>query len=776
MAKMDEDGAQSRFKALHQEAMNLHDDLAEDREILHQKYYGDGYPEVQGRSSVVSMDVRDAVNMALPSIIRVLFGSQRMFEFKSTRPGEDQAARDATDYITQLIAGDPDSYVNFYTGAWDALAQRRGYFKVYHDDSFDIRTHRYTGITEEQMQDLLMDDDDLEVGEITEYTDTVVVPDEELARRNQEQQAQYQQELQQRAQELTPRIEQELLTRTGGRNPQLIQQQAQQIAQQQLPAPEPIENPVELTVYDVVFTRKHRDNRVRFCAVPASEILYTEARTLRESTFVGHGRNVTFSELHRMGYTEDELEDVEGTIEMADLEEGAPGRAADGLDSLTDDSEQNESDPSMTEVYYVEAWVRMDYDGDGIAELRHICAAGASLKILVNEYANHCRIASMTPYITAHSLQGESVAEQIIDIQDIKTKLLRSMLDNYGRSVNPDTIALQGQVNMSDLQNPETGRVVRVRQLGAVQYQSEPYHGDKVMPLLSMMDAMGQKRTGMNETSQGLNADKLQSTSSLAIDAATQASTARIEMIVRTMCETGLKDFFRLMLMETKEHVNQETYMEVNGAWRTFDPRTWNDRFTVKTKVAIGAGTQQQQLQSMAQINAKQVEAMQLLGPENQLVNLQNIHESLAEMTRLAGVSDVDAYWTNPASTPAPQPKPPEPNPDLIRAQTEQTKAQTEQASKQAQGQLDMAKFQAAQAQQRQENEFKSIELELDRARLMLDEAVKTADHSERVRQHDDKQSLAELQTAIEQIQKRLDAARADEQAGQQTNQENSDG
>lgn len=778
MAKMDDEDVQSRFKALHQEAMNLHDELADDREILHKKYYGDGYPTVKGRSSVVSMDVRDAVNMAMPSIIRVLFGSQRMLEFKPSRPGDAAMARQATDYITQLIAGNPDSYVNFYTAAWDALALRRGFLKVFHDNSVDIKTHRYTGITDEQMEQLLMDDDDLEVGEIEEYVDKVVAPQEELARRNQEQQQEYQQQLQQAVQSLLPRITQELQARTGGGNPQLAQQQAQQIAQQQMPPPEPIENPIELTVYDVAFTRKHRENRVTFVAVPANEILYTEASTMRESTFVAHGRNVTFSELHRMGYTDEELEDISGTIEMDDLDDLRPGREADGMDGTGsygfDDANDDNSaagDPSMENVYYVEAWVRMDVDGDGIAELRHICAAGNGLDILVNEYANHCRIASMTPYITAHSLQGESVSEQIMDIQDIKTTLLRSMLDNFARSVNPDTVALQGATQMSDLQNPEIGRIIRVRQLGAVQYQSEPYHGDKVMPLLSLMDAMGQKRTGMNETSQGLNADKLQSTSSLAIDAATQASTARIEMIIRTLCETGIKDFFQILLKETKEHVNQIAHMEVNGAWQEFDPRTWNDDFSVRTKVAIGAGTQAQQLQSMAQINAKQSEILQALGPDNQLVGLQQLYESLAEMTRLAGVQNVDGFWKNPAGQPPPQPKQPEPNPDLIRAQTEQQKVQQQAQKDQAQQQLDMAKFQAEQQQQQRENQFKSIELELDRARLVLDEATKTAAHREGVRQHDDKQALAELETLVDQLQRRIDNVRSDEQSERDSQQ-----
>ena len=156
MAKMTEDDAQSRFKALHQEAVNLRDELEDDREILHKKYYGDGYPQVSGRSDAVSMDVRDAINAAMPSIMRVLFGSQRMLEYKATRPSEQEAARQATRYITQLITGSSSSYENFYTAVWDALTLRRGYLKTYHDDSIDIRSHRYTGITEEQMQQLLI--------------------------------------------------------------------------------------------------------------------------------------------------------------------------------------------------------------------------------------------------------------------------------------------------------------------------------------------------------------------------------------------------------------------------------------------------------------------------------------------------------------------------------------------------------------------------------------------------------------------------------------------
>jgi hypothetical protein len=67
-------------------------------------YYGSPFgDEEDGRSQVVSMDVRDTVQGMLPSLMRIFFGPEKVVEFAPEGPEDVEQAQQATDFIDYVF-------------------------------------------------------------------------------------------------------------------------------------------------------------------------------------------------------------------------------------------------------------------------------------------------------------------------------------------------------------------------------------------------------------------------------------------------------------------------------------------------------------------------------------------------------------------------------------------------------------------------------------------------------------------------------------------------
>ena len=92
----------------------------------------------------------------------------------------------------------------------------------------------------------------------------------------------------------------------------------------------------------------------------------------------------------------------------------------------------------MRKVLYVENYIRVDFDGDGIAELRKICTAGDGTRILSNEPCAMAPFATFCPGCRgARLLRIVSWLTQCMDIQRIKSSIMRNTLDSLSQSINP---------------------------------------------------------------------------------------------------------------------------------------------------------------------------------------------------------------------------------------------------------------------------------------------------------------------------------------------------
>jgi hypothetical protein len=293
-----------------------------------------------------------------------------------------------------------------------------------------------------------------------------------------------------------------------------------------------------------------------------------------------------------------------------------------------------------------------------------------------------------------------------MDLQRIKSSILRNMLDSLAQSIHPRMAAVEGQVNMDDLLNTEVGGVVRMRQPGMVQPLETPFVGQQAFPVLAYMDEIRENRTGITKAAAGLDADALQSTTKAAVAATITAAQQRIELIARLFAEGGIADLFRGILKLVTAHQDRERVVRLKNRWVAVDPRPWNADMDVTVNVGIGSGTTEEKLMFLSAVAARQEGIIQSLGPANALAGLAQYRNTLARMMELAGYRDASPFFGDPAlAPPAPPPGPPPPDPNVLLAQAQTEQIRADMARKAAELALEREKMVRADDRERDRTE-----------------------------------------------------------------------
>lgn len=612
----------------------IDDDISPIRAESTKYYKGDKFGnEVDGRSQVVSRDVRDSVQAVLPSMMRVFFGSEKVVEFVP-RSGEDIAmAEQATDYLNYVIQQDNEAVAIFYSVFKDALMNKGGFVKWWWDDSIEVHTHTFENLDEGALG-LILQEDGVEAVSV----------------------------------EARPA-------------PGVNEQQAQMMQAQGMPVPQ---------IYDVEIKRQRKRNRVKIETMPPEEFLVDAAATsLDDAMIVGHRTMATVSSLVALGYDRKMLEEH--------LSDEVAFTGTDEYWARYNDraSMSPLSAYERRRVLYVEAWCYIDYDGDGIAELRRVCTVGDGYKVVNNESADEIPFAMFACDPEPHVFFGSDLADLTKDIQRIKSAVLRGMLDSLSFALYPRTGVVEGMVDIDDVLNPEVGSIIRMRQPGMVQQLDVPFLGKEAFPMVSYLDDMKESRTGQTAASQGLDPDVLQSTTRAAVTATIRGAEQHLEMMARLFAENGFKRLFKGLLRLIITHQDRERVVRLRNEWVPVDPRVWDSSMDCTVNVGLGSGMTDERLAVLNQVVARQTEALEKLGPDNPLVGLGNIRNTLAKMLEISGYKDTDQFFKPlPIDWTPPPPEPPPPTPEELLAQAQMADIQARTAIDQQKLEVDVMKAQ----------------------------------------------------------------------------------
>lgn len=626
---MDDGEFESLIKGVITESKQWTDNELSLQRALATEYYL-GLPfgnEEEGRSQVVLTEVRDAVLGVLPSLIRVLLGADYPLEFVPRRADAVDTAAQATDYVRYVFLEDNPGFLNTVSVIKDGLVRKIGIFKWGWDKSVATRAYRMEGVTGAELRALAADDD-------IKFT------------------------------KITKRAPED----TASEMP--VQTMEQPEANANAPA---VAAPKDEGLYDVELTETKDEGRARIWALPPEEFIWNrEARDLESALFVGHRTQLTRGELIALGVSEKDIEEHCGVSSggndislQANPEQLARLNASGTTNSL---GQGTSSDPEMGDandkILYVEGYFKIDFDGDGIPELRKVCTIGNAFHPWYNKPTSERPFSIFIADPEPHTLLGQSWADRLMDVQKISSSLLRGTLDSLSASIFPRMTYEEGYASVSDMMNTAIGAVIRIRKPGAVQSFAHPFVGKEALPFLDLMKDIVERRTGRNKGVAGLEADALQSTGQEAAQAVISGSQEQAEMLARLFAEGAMKPLFKGILRMLVEHQPRKRIVRLRGKWVEVDPRSWDADMDVQVNVALGSGFTEKKIQTLLSTYAEQKDILTTYGPNNPICTVAMARNTLAKILDLQGIKDTETYFKpvdpnwQPPAPPAPPPSP----------------------------------------------------------------------------------------------------------------------
>ena len=460
---------------------------------------------------------------------------------------------------------------------------------------------------------------------------------------------------------------------------------------------------VEMPIHSVKLSRQQEKGELCIESVPPEEFFVDrDARNLKDAYLVAHRTEMRAGDLIAMGFDPDDVLDLDSLESGSEMTEAEVFERR-GYDMDTSDNE--EQDPAMKNVTVTEAYMRIDVDGTGIPVLHKLTCGGSAYDLLDFEPCDEIPFAKFEIDPEPHTFYGRSLAEIVMDDQDAATSVLRSILDNVAMTNNPRLGIVEGAVNIDDVLNNEIGAIVRMRQPGAVQELSVPFTAGQTLGALTYLDSLVETKTGVSRASMGLDPDAMQSTTKAAVQATVQSAAGQVEVMVRNLAD-GMRDLFGIMLRLMSKNVDEEQMMRMNGSFVPVDPRVWDASFDVTINVGLGTGREEEKIMALNQALQMQTMVYQTYGPQNGLVSMTNIRNTLADQLAISGIRNADRYFA--PITPEieaqmlqmqqqaqeAQGQPADPNAAFLQA--EQIKAQVKMQSDQMKMQLDAQKAAAS--------------------------------------------------------------------------------
>ena len=701
------------------------------------------------RSTFVSTDVKDAIMLMLPSLVRLFGASENPVNLVPRSEADSDMAEQATSYVNYVFWNDNPGFLNLYGAIKDALTVRTGFLKWWSEDEKEVKRKRFTNINLEQLQMLLAEDQTAKVVDLGKPIEQNAAPTPPPIGNSPPGPAPMGAPPQpptappMAAPGQSPSVPNVGLPSgppggppLGAPAPAGVQPPGAAggsglpnaggapAGQPMGPPPGPLAGasppamppapppPPPVILSHAVVQYEVSKPLIKVAGVPPEEMrLDRWARSWATSRLVGHERIVPADQLIAMGYDRelvtDNIQSSESTFTV-EPQLRNPGRF---MGTRMGDG-----------CKYGEWYVKIDKDGDGQPELRRICTIGDDRQIVHDEEANRIKFALFSCDPTAHTIVGESLADYTKDIQRIKTNLMRAILDSAAESINPKTVINELLVNPDDAMNDDLGAVIRTRgdPGNTVMFTNTPFLGQQIAPVVELLNDVLARRTGLTDAAKGLDPKALQSSTMIGVEAVINGAQERIELVARVLCETGFKDLFSGLFNEVCENPNQQRTLKINGKFTPYDTGTFDASMGVEVNANLGKGSDMVRLLALNQIKQDQQLIFTQMGPSNPIVGIPELMNTQTDMLKLANIMNPGRYFKMPnpmqLQQMMSQPKPPDPM--LLAAQAQMEKVRSDTAKSVGQQDLDHARLAA-------ETQYKHLALQaksqLDIQKMELD-------------------------------------------------------
>lgn len=556
-------------------------------------------PDLPGRpngSQQTSRDISDVMSWMLPGIMRTMTASDQMVRYSPTDEGQDEWAEQATAFANWSFFRDNAGYRNLYNATYDSLAMGNGVAICYYDEEI-TRDQTLTGQTLEDIADLTR-----------EQKEPV-----------------------------------KILSQRPGATKKVTDDYGAE---------------TEQPTFDIKIRRTIRKGKICHETGKTENLLINAAATtLDDARFVSYLHDDwTRSDLLEMGFDKSVVESLapgpnfaRNQVELARRYElttnwQSPVRSGDRIDTY-------------------ECYVKYDADGDGIAELLQVWYAGtigAGVVLGWDYWEDDLPFTDIPCYPIPHRWDAESVADRTVDIQRVKTVLLRAGLDSTYASVLPQRTVQQGAIlNPDALNGPRWGNTIWVKKgvdaQAAIGQAQIPYTADMAFSAMQQMDEVITKRTGVSRTTMALDPDALTNQTATAAQNLRDAGYSQVELVARNMAELGWSDYFaKFLRMAVKYGIVAKIPVQKNGktTFQAINAGEWNDGMAVSINTGLGTGSRDRdmamlnvmlgtQINMATQLKETGVPALQMKALEF----IPKILETAKLQAESAGIKDPSAHY-----------------------------------------------------------------------------------------------------------------------------------
>ncbi len=581
------------------------------------------------------------------------FSSTDLGQFEPESQNDEQQVTQESDYINWLLFEKHSGRDIIKTALIDALLQRNCTTKAWIEKKVEVEYLQVSGVTAEQLPEMTTPKNPDEQIDILEYDEQIKVVSGQMG-------------------------------------------------------------PVQIQVYDLSLRKYKQNKNIRIEPIPPEDRLIasdTKSLNLQESGFFAHKVRMTVSDLKQIGVPEEISKKFEEGGSLRDTREYARNRDSKEDDQYTQGIEET------TEKLAYDIFMDVDYDGDGIAERRHILYSNGT--VVVNEPYKYTLVAAGACYTVPHRWMGRSLYDKLKDIQEVKTELVRQVLEAGRININQRLAAVIGKVDPDSLLESRTGGVVWMEDLAAVTALPPTTLPPESQWLLEYQDKMRRERGGgaIDQAGQaqavgGDTAHGLERTVTLMEQLNAEAA--------REFASSYLRQLYLLLHHLVREAASGDVTYRNKGQWQTVTPSQWPERTRVEINVGMTEGERMRRRVTLEGIYAKQKEAM-ATGQDGVLVNLDGIYATLADICRASYIDEPEEYWINPAS-PESQQRQQQNAQQAQQAQQQQQQMQAATLQMQATvAQAEMGKAQAQQAKVQIQGRLDAMKQELDRIQAIAD-------------------------------------------------------
>ena len=610
------------------------------------------------RSEATSTDIDEAVETVMPDLMEIFTGGEDVATFAPTGEEDEEAAQQETDYVLYVAFQKLRGFLLLYTAIKDALQVDTGILKTWWQDKEEIKEEKLEGITAPQI-------------EMAQKSGAEIVSSV------------------QRGEDTTPNEDGTI-------------------------------TPVPL--FDVTLRMKYDRGCIKSAAVDPNNLTVASDATLdlSELVYLALRSFPRAQALVDQGFAPDLVEKLDAHTQRNTQDQTEQARDVAGESSASGDSGNGGPDgadgKSMMRVVEIhEHYIRADFDQTGKSQLWCVVTDNACKTLLHKKKVDRHGISFGTPFIQAHRFYGRSLAEKLIEVQKIKTALLRMMLDSGYFAMNQRTEVAMDRANeftIADLMRNEPMMPVRVKTADAIRPLQAGALGFDVGMMLEFVSTMSEQRSGVVRGAQGLNPDSLHETKG-GMQALANMAQKRVKMIARILAETLVKGWFLDIHALSRKHNNRAEKLRLRGRWVDVDPSSFGDRADMTIEVGVGSGGKEMELAGLTRIMDFQEKMILSQQPDYaEMAAPKQVWNAATRFARKIGFKAPEAFFKDPdeiakekevakakrAEAGIPEPEPP-PSPEVMKVQGElQLKAKQHEDTMALEGQKAQAKFATDQA------------------------------------------------------------------------------